>query len=56
MIRALAARATETRERFEITGRDPPESIPWARPQIDRERPDFDGLPEALMRTALVLK
>lgn len=55
MVRALAARDTEMRERFAIHGGDPPNSILWARPEIERGRRDADDLPEALGGIALVL-
>ena len=55
MVQALAARDTEMRERFAIHGGDPPNSILWARPQIERGRRDADDLPEALGGIALVL-
>ena len=55
MVRAFAARDTEMRERFEIHGGDPPDSILWSRPQIERGRRDAGDLPDALGGIALVL-
>lgn len=55
MVRTLAARDRKKRERFNVHEGDPPHSILWVRPEIERTRRDAEDLPEAFGGITLVL-